>query len=295
MRLSVIIPSLNGYGYLTKCIEALRIQTVPPDEVIVVDSTSDRAASKLASFDGLRTHFLDQPLGVPEMRSIAFQIAIGDVIAMTEDHCIPASNWCEQIRELHSRYPEEVIGGAVENGTTDTALDWACYFCEYLDFMLPLTHAPRGTVPGNNVSYKRSVMEKHLSLFTAGLWEFFVHAELSKQGVQFRMDPSLAVLHCKPFTASDFQSQSFYFARSFGAMRAQIAGSAGLWMFRFLSPALPALVMWRLFRKVMLEKKRNRKQFLLSLPWILWFQLCWCAGEITGYWFGDGGSTALVK
>ena len=161
--------------------------------------------------------------------------------------------------------------------------------------MHPLTDAPEGPVPGNNIGYKSSVVQSHPKLFTAGLWEFFIHQELAKSGVKFRVDPSLEVLHCKAFTAADFQNQSFHFARSFGAMRATTVPPLKLWMFRLLSPGLPVLVLWRLFRKVILEKKRKQKEFLLSLPWIFWFQLCWCAGEISGYWFGDRGSTEIVK
>jgi glycosyltransferase involved in cell wall biosynthesis len=295
MRLSVIIPSLNGINYLSKCIEGLRSQTVEPDEVIIIDSTPERAAREIPAFDGLNLHFLEEPLGVPGMRSIGFSLAKGDVIATTEDHCIPDRSWCEKIKELHKKYPEEIIGGAVENGAIENLLDWSCYFCEYLDFMLPLTDAPGGGIPGNNVSYKRSVLERHYPLFTAGLWEFFIHGELSKAGVVFRMDPGLVVLHCKSFTVSDFQSQSYYFARSFGAMRGSKSDTYHRWLYRFFSSGLLLLVMSRLFHKVFLKKRRRQKEFLLSFPLTLWFQLCWCAGETVGYWFGEGESTKMVK
>lgn len=294
-RLSVLIPSLNGFHYLGPCITALRNQTIRPDEVIVVDCTPDLAARQIPSFDGLRIEILSEPVGVPQMRSIGFKIATGDLIAMTEDHCVPSRDWCAMIRKSHDENPEEVIGGAVENGAVQTLVDWSSYFCEYVDFMLPLKNAPSGPVPGNNVAYKRSVVERHLPLFAAGLWEFFIHAELAKSGVKFRMDPRIRVLHWKNFTAQDFQSQSFHFARSFAAMRAMRASQVQLLKYRFLSPVLPAVVMARLIKKVMAEKKRCRREFLLSLPWTFWFQLCWCAGEISGYWMGEGNSTQKIK
>jgi len=295
MRLSVIIPSLNGIKYLSKCIEGLRQQTQPPEEVIIIDSTPNHIAKQIPYFDGLKIHFLDEPLGVPEMRSTGFRIAEGDLVAMTEDHCIPTPNWCENLRLLHKQYPEEVIGGAVENGATDTLIDWSCYLCEYLDFMLPLIDAPSGTVPGNNVAYKRCVIEKHKKLFTSGLWEYFVHAELAKAEVKFRMDPTLVVLHCKYFTVNDFQMQSYYFARSFGAMRVYNVKPFQLWFYRVFSLGLPILVISRLFNKVFLRKKSRYKEFLLSLHYTVWFQLCWCFGEITGYWLGEGDSTKKVE
>ena len=95
MRLSVIVPSLNGYKHLSRCVEALRNQTIPPDEIIIIDSTPEHAAAKLEPIPTVQTHILERPVGVPEMRSIAFRTAKGEVIAMTEDHCVPATNWCE--------------------------------------------------------------------------------------------------------------------------------------------------------------------------------------------------------
>ncbi len=295
MRLSVIIPSLNGIKYLSKCIEGLRQQSLPPEEVIIIDSTVGHIAKEIPDFEGLKIHFLAEPVGVPEMRSIGFRMAEGDLVAMTEDHCIPTRNWCENIRRLHEKYPEEVIGGAVENGATESLIDWSCYLCEYLDFMLPLIDAPKGTVPGNNVAYKRSVINSHKDLFMAGLWEYFVHAELAKAGITFRMDPSLVVLHRKYFTVNDFQTQCYYFARSFGAMRVSQVTSSQLWFYRFVSLSLPLLVIGRLFEKVFWRKRARYKEFLLSLHYTIWFQLCWCCGEITGYWFGEGDSTKKVE
>ncbi len=134
---------------------------------------------------------------------------------MTEDHCVPEHDWCAELRRVHRTYPEQVIGGAIENGAKGSRVDWACYFCEYGDFMLPLRHAPAGAVPGTNASYKRELVDAHRCLFLEGWWDYFLHQELARRGATFRVEPRLRVLNAKSFTREQFDAQSFDFARDF--------------------------------------------------------------------------------
>ncbi|MCI6586375.1 MAG: glycosyltransferase, partial [Oscillibacter sp.] len=52
MRISLIIPTLNAGKELGALLAALRAQTVPPDEIIVVDSASEDDTRSVAEAAG---------------------------------------------------------------------------------------------------------------------------------------------------------------------------------------------------------------------------------------------------
>ncbi len=59
----------------------------------------------------------------------ALREARGEVVALTEDHAIPRPGWVPAIIRAHADHPEAAaIGGAIENGSTESSLDWASYF-----------------------------------------------------------------------------------------------------------------------------------------------------------------------
>src|SRR5689334_18203115 len=91
-----------------------------------------------------------------ELRALGIQHAHGDLIAITEDHCIPRTDWCAQIIQAHA-HPYAAIGGAVESGA-QTALSWAVYLCDYSRYMNPLSDGPSHQLTDCNVSYKRQAL-----------------------------------------------------------------------------------------------------------------------------------------
>ena len=78
---------------------------------------------------------------LPELRTAALDRAKGQYIIVTEDHCVPTGNWLDRMAQAFCTAPPgtAAVGGCVENGVHDTALDWARFFCEYSYFLAPVT------------------------------------------------------------------------------------------------------------------------------------------------------------
>lgn len=73
------------------------------------------------------------------LRAKGIAAARGDVLAITEDHCIPAADWPRAILAAHERHPDAAaIAGAVTNGSTDSAWDWANFLMTFADHMPPV-------------------------------------------------------------------------------------------------------------------------------------------------------------
>ena len=87
MRISVIIPTLNGVGYMEKLIGALKGQSIKPDEIIVVDSASGDGTAELAEKLGARVIGIERSeFDHGGTRDMALRESCGDIVLfMTQD------------------------------------------------------------------------------------------------------------------------------------------------------------------------------------------------------------------
>lgn len=294
-KFSVIIPSVNGLPTIAECLRALKRQKGDVDfEIIVVDRTQDKTPAYIRlNFPEVKLIELDKPLGIPQMRALAMTLARGRYLAIIEDHCIVPENWLEEIAKAHE-FGYEVIGGAIENGSTRRLIDWAVFLCEYSSFMPPISSGETDFVTGNNTSYKSSVMEKIDETVKKHYWEYFLQEEIREKGIKLINVPAIVVSHKKEFGFFYFLTQRFHYSRSFAAMRKRKSSVSKQIVFLFYVPFLPVHQTWRIAANVW-RKKRNYREFLLSLPLLLIFMSSYALGEFTGYLFGSGRSLQKVE
>ncbi|MGH9947871.1 MAG: glycosyltransferase family 2 protein [Pyrinomonadaceae bacterium] len=294
-KFSVIIASVNGLPSIGECLAALEKSRRDFDvEIIVVDSTDAATAANIEkNFPLVKLIKLPERLGIPEMRAIGMHEASGDFFIVIEDHCMVTENWFEEIKKAHdSGY--EVVGGAVENGCTSRLIDWSVFLCEYSGFMPPIPVGEVEFLAGNNVSYGRSQIEQIDDSIKNDFWEYFLQLELRKKNIKFCSFPSIVVFHKKEFGFFYFLSQRFYYSRSFAAMRRKKSTLLQMVFYLAYTPILPFHLMWRIVKNVV-EKKRNRKELVLSLPFLAIFMCSYAVGEFTGLLFGSGNSLLKVE
>lgn len=128
MIFSVIIPTYNRKHLLKKCLNSLLNQTFPKDEyeVIVVDDGSPPEADSpphpplaeeadVSLLTGRRQtsipfHFLTQEhRGPAAARNLGIKKAQGEIIAFTDDDCVPPANWLEKLYDGFKRHPEVAV------------------------------------------------------------------------------------------------------------------------------------------------------------------------------------------
>lgn len=91
---SVVIPSRNDAGPLARCLDALRRQTLPPLEVVVVDNASDDGTAAAAASYGARV--VHEPrVGIPPAAAAGYDASRGDSIARLDADSIPPPEWLE--------------------------------------------------------------------------------------------------------------------------------------------------------------------------------------------------------
>ncbi len=125
LTVGVIIPTRNRADLLHNALEALSRQTRMPDEVIVVDNgSSDHTCQVVGQFSGLLPirYLFESTPGAGQARNTGIRHASSDVLAFTDDDCIPDENWLHFIELSFLRDPNiGMVAGKVtpqRDGTT---------------------------------------------------------------------------------------------------------------------------------------------------------------------------------
>jgi GT2 family glycosyltransferase len=160
--------------------------------------------------------------------------------------------------------------------------------------MPPIAKGETDFITGNNTSYKRSLIEKVNESLLKNYWEYFLQRELKQAGVKFYSVPALIINHKKEFGFFYFLLQRFHYSRSFAAMRKRKSSVPKQILHLLYTPVLPFHQTWLIFQNVR-QKKRNRREFFLSLPLLLIFMGSYALGEFAGQVFGSGDSLLKVE
>lgn len=193
MKISLIIPSLNA-ATLARALNALKEQTRPPDEIIVVGRDE---AGVLAAFPQII--FVDSgvPVCAARARNLGMERAQGDVFLFLDADCIPAPDWVA----IHAQRQEQgqlVVGGGV-------ALQGSNYWAQsdnismFHEFVPQHPAGYRAFLPTLNLSVRRSAVEQ-----VGGLDESFPGAaaedtdwtiRLRQSGYRLYFEPGAIVHH----------------------------------------------------------------------------------------------------
>jgi hypothetical protein len=296
IHLSIVITVVSGGAALRGCLEALMAQTDPAETEIIVpyDRWTAEAGDLAREFPQVRFHFYDD-LGVASSaavpprahrlydrrRAVGLQLARGQIIAMTEDHAVPAADWIREIRAAHER-PYAVIGGAIENAV-DRPLNWALYYCDFGRYGRPLPAGEAESVSDVNVSYKREALNSIREVWNETYHETIAHWALRARGETLYLDPRIVVYQRRPeITWRQVYRERIEWGRAFAEGRVAEISSWRRLFFAAGAPALPVIISQRVWRR-MRHQRRSPKQIIRTLPVAGILLTGWALGELIGY------------
>lgn len=293
--MSVVIPSVNGWSDLRGALDAVYAQqgggTV---EVLVVERVGEivRAAIR-DSFPSATVIEVASHVTIPQMRAMAFEAAHAEIIGVIEDHVIVPPDWIQRMLATHAT-GAQVVGGAVDNAATGNLVDRAAFLCEYSHCLNPPPNGPAPWLTGNNVTYRKSLLQRFNSTLRQGRWEDALHDAFRDAGITLISQPDIRVGHNKHYSIGEYTSQRYLYSRAYAAMRVRNAPNIKRLLFGCATIALPPLIYWRVISEVM-KSGRYRRELFRSLPLLAVFAVAWALGEAMGYWCGDGGALAKVR
>ncbi len=121
---SIIVPTYDRPEALTACVQAIRQLDYPQDrfEVIIVDDGSPvpvKASGHHLQNDLTIRVLCQSNAGPASARNMGAQHARGDMLAFTDDDCIPAMQWLRELAQSANEAPTGLVGGRTINGLVD--------------------------------------------------------------------------------------------------------------------------------------------------------------------------------
>ena len=116
LKVSVIIPTRNRQKVIIECIESISMQSIMPNEVIIVDASDDQSLSRelrqvdLAPADLVYLH--TEP-STNYQRNIGVQKATGDVIIFLDDDVVLEEDFINEIIKVFEQDEKKEIGGVM--------------------------------------------------------------------------------------------------------------------------------------------------------------------------------------
>jgi len=293
--LTIVVPSVNGLHDLIPCCEALaRVCERTVTEVLVVDRLGGNIESTIKSrFPWVTFQSVPRSFTIPQMRDRAFRSARAEAIAVIEDHVIVPPEWGARLLASLAE-GHDVVGGPIENAATGRLLDWATFLCEYSACLPPLPEGDAAWLPGNNIVYRKSVLDRFLSVTAEGAWENRLHDAMRADGVQLICKAELLVGHKKHFGFLEYIGQRFLYSRSYAGARMHNASIARRLATGAAAFALPPLLLLRI-TKSLTAKRVPTGRVLATMPFIGVFVISWGLGEVVGYWLGGGDALSRVR
>lgn len=111
---SVVVPVYNGRNTICGTVDAVLNQTLPPEEVIVVDDGSTDNTLDVLKKYGDRVTVLSKPNGGPaSARNRGIVAATGKYVAFTDSDCVPDERWIENLLKKFDDPRVAGVGGHV--------------------------------------------------------------------------------------------------------------------------------------------------------------------------------------
>lgn len=209
-RISVIVCTRNGSATLRNCLVALGTQTYANYEVLVIDDGStDQTAEIAREFPYVKYHH-QPPGGLSAARNHGMRLASGEILAYTDDDCIPDEDWLKYLAPAFDE-PSWVAAGGPNLPPPPRNLTEACVAAAPgAPAHVLMGNEEAEHLPGCNLAIRKAALEAiggfRVEFTTAGD-DVDVCWRLQEQGGRLRFVPAAVVWHHRRFTVSAYLRQ----------------------------------------------------------------------------------------
>lgn len=296
--LSVVIVRFAGGAAIESTLRAIEPQRRELSlEVLCVSASEHTVAAEWRQrYPAVRWIEAPEHSTPARLRTIGVAASTGELVACTEDHCVPAPDWCVRIVAAH-RVGNVVVGGGIEMGApvgasaTGTEASrsgsaragaWVAYLLDYSRYMPPFPGGQVEYVSDCNVSYSRAMLDTVADVWRDEFHETAVHGALVQRGAMLRLDPSVLVSQVRIIALSSYLHERAMHGRIFAATRVRGASTRARLKWTAASLLLPTVIVVRVVNRL------RHRQRLGAVPTGAWLPLAfaavaWSYGEFKGY------------
>jgi glycosyltransferase involved in cell wall biosynthesis len=275
MKRALISTLYNEADNVSRWWESIVRQTVPPDEIVIVDGGSKDGTweklQELARQSPVPVKLKQQRCNIARGRNLAVQNATADIIAATDAGSFPEQNWFAEItRPLVENHGLDVVGGHSKNLFENEFQK----FLEQFEIPPAMPASPAEIYPSSrNVAFRRKAWADvggYPEWLTLTAEDALFNFELHKIGRQFFYNPA-AIVHW-PVRDTAKACFKMYYSYGYGAAEARLYTQNYLrhWFITIFPPLL--LLSRHRFRHL---KFRYQKNAASAFGWL--------AGRIKGH------------
>lgn len=276
--LSIVVVRFAGGKHIHAVLTALRTDLETRRDVEIVVAQHDDALP-LEPAPNVRCVCLPTDQGPASLRAHGVRQARGTYVAVTEDHCVPASGWSAAVIESHQA-GHDVVGGPIAPAPSLRGVDLALYLLAYGRYQPPQTARAVPSLSDCNVSYARHRLSEVGSVWAETFVESDVHAALLARGVQLWMVPGAVVTQARKVDLPALLEEQRIHGAEFARGRGARTSGARRRVLQAGTLVLPVLMTWRAFRSA---RGLDPWRLLSALPGLLRLALAWSRGEREGY------------
>ena len=283
---SVAVIGICGAGHIARCLDALEGQIgAPAFEAIVVYDPQVRDVTAITDrYRNVRFVANRGQRSPLELASTAVRHAQGDIILLTEDHCVPRADWVRVMTEA-STPDRAAVGGRVEVARGATFTDWAFYFVDFYRYASPAREGPSPSLSVCNACYRREQVDE-----IQGLWSTYFHETAVNEALRERFgalwfEPESEVTMARHVRLRHALAERYAFGRLFSCTRIGFVSAPRRLYYALLAPTLPALLLYRMGRKALRSRRLTKNYARACVPLVL-MTLSWSWGEWLGYLTG---------
>ena len=280
---TVAVIGICGVAHIGRCLDALAVQAGAPafDVVVVFDPRLEGVYALEERFPDVRfVSNLEQRTPL-DLAARAVRESTGDVVVLTEDHCVPERGWLACLVDA-LKPGRAAAGGAVEIAADADSLDWAFWFVDFFRYAPPIPEGPGASLTVCNVAYRRRDLDAIASVWETTFHETAVHREMADRFGSLWRAPGARVTMRRHVRFADALRERYAFGRLYGATRSTFIGRARWLTYAVLAPLLPVLLIGRMKLRA-LTTPGLRLPFVRALPALTGLVIAWSWGEWLGY------------
>jgi len=202
--ISIIIVTHNRINLVQECIESIIPQAQNKHEIIVIDNcSSDNTSNILKNRYGDRLKIIKTGFkkSLGSCKNIGAREALGEIIAFTDDDCIPSDNWLDRILACFESYGCDIAAGPVR---LLKSLRFPWWWRPSLSWTMGIAEInSKNFLPlGSNVAFKKDTLIDIESSLDSGTFKEIVYTEDNfrimtavKKGYKIKLDESMIVYH----------------------------------------------------------------------------------------------------
>jgi GT2 family glycosyltransferase len=293
LDVSVVIVSFRSSATILRCLAALVPQIAGRRaELVVVDSADDGVPALIARrFPSVRVIESSTRLFPGDARNVGIAATTGRIVAFADADTIVAPNWIDAILAAHDRPRSTIapiVGGSVDNATTESTVAWANHFCEFSCWLPPGSAMPDRRLPDVPTccfSVTREAVRRY-GPFVEGTYcsDTVFNMRAAANGTIPVFDPSIRTAHIGIVGLGAFTRKRLWHGRSYARIRVAEQRFPA-WKrigYALASPLIAVVLFGRCARRIA-RLPSYRAHFVHSSPLVAYGMAMWAAGEAIGY------------